>query len=156
MKRSGPPQRRTPLASGKPLTRTSPVPRQNPGRVPKPRRPADTGPTASVKAAVKHRDGNACVICGRPGTDTDPLVIHHRRGRGAGGSSDPSTNRPSNLLAVHRTANSGLLEDATDPSHYTNGWKVHRNGNRAPADVPALYPDGRLYMLTDDARKVPA
>jgi len=108
-----------------------------------------------VKASVAARDGHVCVICGRPGTTTNPIVTHHRRGRGSGGSKDPATNLASNLLALCARDNQ-RLEDSTDPAHYVNGWKVHRNGVRQPADVPCLYPDGRLYLLTDDARKVPA
>lgn len=108
-----------------------------------------------VKTAIAARDGHVCVICGCPGTTLDPLVPHHRRGRGAGGSKDPATNLPSNLLALCARDNH-WLEDSTDPAHYANGWKVRRNGVRAPSDVPVLYPDGHLYLLTHDARKVPA
>lgn len=146
MKRSGPIPRRTPLTAGKPLKRTAGQ------RVPRPRY---TGPAHDVKASVAARDGHVCVICGRPGTTTNPIVTHHRRGRGSGGSKDPATNRASNLLALCARDNH-WLEDSTDPAHYVNGWKVHRNGQHAPAGVPVLYPDGRLYLLTDDARKVPA
>lgn len=152
VKRTGPPQRRTPLNPGKPPARTRPLPRQTPkAKVPRPRY---TGPAPDVKTAVRARDGDRCVICGRPDTSTDPLVVHHRRGRGSGGSSDPATNRAPNLLMLCAHHNQ-WLEDCTSPDHYTHGWKVHRNGQHPPSSVPVLYADGRRYRLTDDARKVP-
>lgn len=50
-----------------------------------------------LKDSIRERDSHRCVRCGwyvAPGTGS----VHHRRNRGAGGSRDPLTNHPSNLI----------------------------------------------------------
>lgn len=51
-----------------------------------------------VREAVWLRDGGMCVWCGHWATD-----CHHRQPRGAGGSTDPAINLPSNLVALCRS-----------------------------------------------------
>jgi 5-methylcytosine-specific restriction endonuclease McrA len=55
-----------------------------------------TGPDAPTRADVIVRDGYACRRC-RGGFR---LSIHHRRPRGMGGTADPVTNDPDNLVLL--------------------------------------------------------
>lgn len=128
-------------------------PRTSP--VPYPRRPQrSTGPTAAAQRAVRARDGGVCVVCGLPGSPTDPLVIHHRVNRGMGGSKAPEVNEPASLLIVHASIN-GAFE--ADPRlivrAYVEGWKVKRPAD--PATVPVRYPDGWWLLDNDGGRRRP-
>lgn len=108
MKRSGPPQRKTPLKAKKPMDRgrsqlqrglrdlDAAAERAN---GPRSRAPVkDTGPTPAQKAAVWDRDGNRCQWCGR----RDVSQIHHRLPRGRGGD-----NRLSNLIVLCGSGTTG-------------------------------------------------
>ncbi len=67
------------------------------------------------------RDGHRCVCCGT----TENLTIGHRRNRGIGGSSDPATNRPSNLIAQCWHCNASTEADPTMQERALGkGWKV--------------------------------
>lgn len=96
------------------------------------------------------RDGHRCVCCSRTAADA-PLTVHHRRNRGAGGSSDPLMNTAPNGLTVCWACN-GEME--SDPNFAEvareRGWKVSAYAD--PAEVPVLYPDG-WWLLTATSRK---
>lgn len=147
MKRAGA-LRRTPLARGKGLRARS---------VQATKRPRDTGPDQRTRAIVLGRSGGCCELCGRllhDGTTwlTDRHSIHHRRPRGAGGSSWSGINLPSNLLL--------LCGDATTPdgchafveahrtSAYDEGWLVHQAQD--PATVVATVHAGIWSWRTLD------
>lgn len=85
--------RRTPLKATAALARRTPLL----NRTAKRRRPRYTGPVRTVRDLVWERDEDRCSVCGEGGR---PLSIHHRRNRGAGGSSNPQINSPANLLLV--------------------------------------------------------
>lgn len=55
-----------------------------------------TGPDEATRTAVYERDHWRCVRCG----DDTCLQLHHRRPRAMGGSRDPQTNSPDNLLTL--------------------------------------------------------
>lgn len=114
----------------------------------RPRRPANyTGPSREVVALVGDRDLWTCVVQCHPCCDARPhygLAAHHRRNRGAGGSSLGEINSPENLLIACSWCN-GWLEDNPAAS-YINGWKV-KHGAHRPGIVPVLYPDGRWWLL---------
>lgn len=158
MKRSGMPARSEPMRRGTGPRRATPLPHtrplavdatQAPLRAAQGRRkpPRYTGPPEETVTALILRDRGVCVICGRPGTDWDPLVPHHRKNRGMGGSSNPAINRTSNLLLIHRSENAAL-EQATRPDFYDRGWKL--KDVSAALGTPVLYPDGRWYRLDDE------
>ena len=107
-------------------------------------RPRRTGPARTVVNILRARDGGVCVVCGCSGSDVDPLVVHHRLNRGAGGSKNPAVHAPPRLLLVHASVN-GWFEDNPAAAEWA-GWKV-RHGVVDPADVPVLYADGRRYLL---------
>lgn len=109
---------------------------------PKPRRHPLTG---DVREQVWARSGECCEGCGR-GLDRDTWECHHRRTKGMGGSADPATNAPVNLLALcpspcHADATSG------EPWTWDAGLRVKQYAN--PADIPVLYRGRRLVFLTE-------
>ena len=145
VKRSALPARKTPLVRAVPLPRQpAPTSSRTPQGAPK-----KTGPDEETRALVLARDGAMCVVCGKPGTDFDPLVPHHRQNRGAGGSKDPAVNLPSNLIHIHFWTNRAF-ED-TRRHYYTNGWKVKHPTD--PATVPVLWWDGKRYLLDSSGNR---
>lgn len=157
MNRGVPLQRRTPLTSSASLARsplgraTSPVEART-QRPPSPRKPPrSTGPQGGVQDAVRERDKGVCVTCGGAGTAWDALVIHHRTGRGMGGSRAGWVNRPANLLLVHESENLAFEADPDLMARaYTSGWKVRRPTD--PATVPVRYWDG-LWLLDNNGNR---
>ena len=96
------------------------------------------------------RDGYRCARCGRY-AGSGPMSIQHRRARGMGGTRQPNTNSPSNLIL--------LCGDGV------RGCHGHIEQNRAearkmgynipqfvanPETIPVQYWDGRTYLLKDD------
>ncbi len=111
----------------------------------KQRRPRNTGPTAATVQRVRERDGHACAVCGGPG----PFQTHHRRPRAMGGTSDPGTNLPSNLLTLDERCHR-LIE--TDPdmmrkAYGMAGWKTRQG--RDPAMVRVLHARFGSGFLTE-------
>ena len=154
LKSGGPLTRRTPLTSAASLPR-SPFPRSTRPVQPPVARPATpraprraTGPQRAVKDLVWERDRGVCVACGKPERYGDGLTVHHRRNRGKGGSTAADTNLPGNLLLVHASLNV-RFEAESSPSWREAGWKVS-HGVTLPADVPVLYPDGRWWLLDNE------
>lgn len=154
MKRT-PLARRTPLTARTPLRRARMAAEPRTLSVPSQIRPQrSTGPTAAVQRSVRARDGGVCVVCGQTGTPWDPLVIHHRRNRGQGGSTDPALNQPANLLLVHSSVNSAWEADAGRAAVARRaGWKVSRYVD-AP-ETPVRYPDGWWLLDDDGGRRRP-
>jgi 5-methylcytosine-specific restriction protein A len=130
MKRT-PLQRKTPMGRGK--------------AAPKPRRPRDTGPSQKIRNMVKRRANWQCERCGHAGQ-----IVHHRDPRGAGGSSRPEVNLPSNLVFLctecHDDVESRRLEAIGHGFLVPDGL--------CPADTPVCLFYGR-HKLTDDCKTVP-
>ena len=103
----------------------------------------------SLKAQVVARDGESCVICG-----AWPVEVHHRAGRGMGGSK--AANRVGACLTVCRLHNNRMETDAVFMRlAYRRGWKVRRHGVRAPEDVAVWYPaEQAWFLLGDDGARV--
>lgn len=114
---------------------------REPKPVKKPRQPE--GFSASVKDTICARSGGACERdeCG------PAEVYHHRRARGAGGTSLPWVNRAANGLHVSNACHLGIELNRT--RSYMNGWLVSMLGTVMSADVPVLY-RGRFVLLRDD------
>ena len=93
--------------------------------------------------AVRQRDGWACVRCGvRGGVQ---FSVHHRRPRGAGGSRDPHTDCPCNLLTLCM-ADHGWVESRRADA-LAQGWLVRQG--QSPSMVPVATRDGTLYLDCD-------
>lgn len=137
MKRSPMPPRKTPLRSGKPLERKTPLPRGG-GLSPagKPRTAKSNRGLDALKGQARRRDGNSCVVCGVYVGDGGN--VHHRRNRGMGGSR--AANVISNLVTVCGTPSSGchglLTERPWEIDAEWNGWMLPTNGNIDPSFVP--------------------
>ncbi|HEX3778489.1 MAG TPA: HNH endonuclease [Pseudonocardiaceae bacterium] len=129
--------RRTPLHTTTPLERTSRLPSSGPIKAKR----RDTGPTRSVRDIVRARAGNRCELCRR---DDGPMDIHHRRPRAMGGTSDPATNRPSNLVLLCRECHSNI-ESNRDGAQLI-GWLVRQRAD--PSRVQLWRFPG--WVLLDD------
>lgn len=105
----------------------------------KPPRRKQTGPTAAVRHLVIERDQRACACCGRP-IGSGPWSMQHRLARGAGGTSNPLINAPSNLIVLCGSATSpGCHRDAESrgaESHDAGFWLHH---GQDPATVPVRH-----------------
>lgn len=100
-----------------------------------------TGPNRAVVNVVLTRSDHHCERCGR----ARPDQIHHRKPRGAGGTSDPAINFPSNLLALCTMCH---LEVERDRSvSYEQGWLVRREHDPALSKVWIV---GKGFVLLTD------
>lgn len=79
-----------------------------------------------------------------------PHSIHHRRPRRIGGSSDPATNSPANLMLVCGSGTTGCHGRIESNRHnaIVLGYLLHAWDD--PAKVPVLHPRRGLVLLTDD------
>lgn len=105
----------------------------------------NTGPTKDVRWQVFMRDRQNCARCGGPG-----IEIHHRVGRGAGGSSDPAINLPANLVLLCSRCHRHLTEHPAEA--YETGWSVRRNSQDDPDQVPLTDSWGFRFRLTNDGQ----
>jgi hypothetical protein len=114
-----------------------------------------TGFTNADKLIILERDGMCVPHAGSCGGD---LVIHHRAGRGMGGSRKANT--LANGLTVCNQWNVAAESDADLAERArVNGWKVARNGRARPEDVPVWVPwlsSWVLLTLVGDYLEVPA
>ena len=144
-------QRYTPLRAKTSLSQ-NPVPA---GRGPvKPRKPQKpTGPRRSVKDIVVERSTGLCEIqmprvCTLVASD-----IHHRCGRGMGGTKRPDINQPFALLHVCRGCHHAVTDTAGNRAAYEDaGWIVPRGAEEIMIErlkEPVLY-RGRWVLLTND------
>lgn len=104
--------------------------------------------TEAEAAAVHTRSRGRCEIAAAPGCTGQAEQIHHRQGRGAGGTSDPDVHHVTALLDVCAPCHVHIESHRREA--YGNGWAVRRNGVAVPAAVAVLLHDGRRVMLTDD------
>lgn len=143
MKRSPLPPRRSPLRSVAPLRRTG-LARVVPlSAAPQHRaRQRDTGPARAVRDLVRERAGDRCELC----WSTDGLQVHHRRPRASGGTSDPATNSPANLLLLCVWCHADI--EARRALALANGHLIHQGHD--PAAVPVLLLAHGRVRLCDD------
>lgn len=104
-----------------------------------------TGPDVKTREIVEARSLWACERCGRT-VSRDCCQQHHRQPRGAGGSSDPKINLPSNLLLLCSTCHLQVERDRSVA--YEQGWLVRRGHD--PAKTPVWLAGRGFAWLTDD------
>lgn len=100
-----------------------------------------TGPSKKVVAVVLARAAESCERCGF----ARPEQLHHRKPRGAGGSSDPAINSPSNLLAVCAPCHLSIERDRSVSRE--QGWLVRFEHD--PATTPCWLAGRGFAFLTD-------
>lgn len=91
--------------------------------------------TKSVRTTVLERDLHVCQRCGEYVGISD-YSIHHRRPKGMGGSKDPATNLPANLITLCGSGTTkchGWVESHRSDALY-EGFILHQ------AVVPELRP----------------
>lgn len=147
--------RRTPLVARKPLARgTTPLKRT----VAKQRKQRNTGPTLATKELLWARAGGRCELCGRDLTRGFPFSRHHRRPRGAGGSSVPWINDVTNLLLLCGSATTPEGCHAWVEKHrdyaYAKGWLIRMSSPYTPAEVPVVLEGTKtvVYLTADGER----
>lgn len=100
---------------------------------------------------VLQRSLGLCEVCGKQGGQT-----HHRRARGMGGSKDPQTHKPSNLIRLCGSLNVTGNCHAWVESHRTealNEGLLVRQG-QDPREVPVKLSRGWVF-LDDDGNYIP-
>jgi len=145
MKRGSGLRRTGGLKPGKPLTRTTPLPRTSARATaaakPKPKRknPLDEIP-AAVRALVRARAAGCCEACGKALGD-GPVHMHHRQKR------NRRNHTVENLVALHPTCH--VL--APEAVHQRPTWAKSRGlillAHHDPAVEPLVMPDGRRVLL---------
>jgi 5-methylcytosine-specific restriction protein A len=155
MKQRKPLGRKTPLLAKTGLPRGEPLSR---GPV-KPRKPRkSTDPKQSVKDTVKQRSAGLCeiqmpTVCMRVASE-----IHHRCGRGMGGTKRPDINQPFALLHLCRGCHHAVTDTAGNRAEYEDaGWIVPRGAEEIMIErlkEKVLY-RGRWVLLTNDGGIVP-
>ena len=148
--------RRTELARGGPIRRTSAPVRDSkrvakePSKRPPAKRPAASGPAKSVLELIAARDKGRCVRCGAAASNT-----HHRKNRGMGGrrSADAvaEVNALGSLLSMCGSGTTGCHGDVTNGDTVQaaiDGYVVGTNTIIDPADVPVKAYDG--WFLYDN------
>jgi 5-methylcytosine-specific restriction endonuclease McrA len=107
----------------------------------------NTGPNEYVVNAALERANHCCERCGRP----RPEQIHHRKPRGAGGTSDPKINVLSNLLVLCSACHVEVESDRAVA--YEQGWLVRRNADPAKTRVWLAF-RGFSWLSDDGAVEV--
>lgn len=107
-------------------------------------------PEKSRNAVMVRSNEGLCEVCGAQGTNT-----HHRRPRGLGGSKDPATNLPSNLV---RLCGSGITGchgwiESNRAHAYHLGLLVHLGHD--PAAVPVMLRAHGWVLLNNDGSVTP-
>ncbi|QXW04037.1 hypothetical protein [Rhodococcus globerulus] len=112
------------------------------------KRQRDTGFPDAVKKLIHDRSGRRCEV--RQACHGDAAVqIHHRRPRGAGGSSLAWVNQAANGLDVCSPCHT-FIESAREYSE-AHGWLVSMNKKLRPNEVPVLLVhDLEPLLLSDD------
>jgi hypothetical protein len=125
-----------------------------------------TGPDHLTVEACLERAQYACEVngCMLRGQRSEGWSLQHRLARGNGGTSNPRTNLPSNLLVVcgHGTAGChGLIENELRAASLPVGWRLEHcacsrpyDCEHAPRRIPVLILRERWVLLTDQATYV--
>lgn len=97
-----------------------------------------------TRADVVVRDGGRCRRCDAPGRE-----IHHRRGRGMGGTKI-NPHGYARLVLMCCSCHEWAERNRTEA--YDTGWAVRRSDVRADCEIPMVRPDGTAVWLDDQCR----
>jgi hypothetical protein len=105
-------------------------------------------PTGVRKTVLVRCEGR-CERCGRWLANV-PSSVHHRKARHMGGTSDPTINDPSNLVALCGTGTTGCHGwiESNRGTALTEGWLVSSWDD--PARTPVIV-GGEQWLVTADA-----
>jgi hypothetical protein len=100
-----------------------------------------------IRKLVKNRDQGVCRRCETPGNN-----IHHRIGRGMGGTSRDDVNNLAALVTLCGSGTTGCHGYITShPTEaYETGWSIRRSNPDPAADIPLMDLLGRQMFLTED------
>lgn len=101
--------------------------------------------TATEHAAVVARDGGVCARCpAAAGAD-----VHHRKARGMGGTRDPRSSDPRNVVTLCRACHDGIESNRTKA--LATGWLLRSYDD---LDEPLVALDGRrIHLAADGGRR---
>ncbi len=102
-----------------------------------------TGPTRKVRQQCWEREQGECARCSRS-LAYEYHELHHRRARGAGGSRQPVTNLPGNLIWLDSACHAHIESHRTEA--LADGFLVAQF--ETPALVPLLY-QSEWSLLSD-------
>lgn len=145
-------RRVTPLVARKGLQRRVPLREVGQRSIAKGKKPKrDTGPDRATRELAFERDLHACAWCGKQ-LLTGPRSLQHRQARGMGGRTDPSVNRPSNLIWLCGTATTPggchlFAEQRSEEARVAGLWVPSWQD---PARVPVLHAAYGVVLLADD------
>ncbi len=109
------------------------------------------GLTPAIRDLVWQRDGHYCARCHRSITN-QPSSIHHRKARGMGGTTNPLSNDPRNLIRLCGTGTTGChgqLESRRRDA-LEAGWLIRTYGD---LDAPMVTLTGvRVFLFPDGTR----
>lgn len=108
---------------------------------------SDPIPTVNRQLVMARCEGS-CERCGKW-----LVELHHRRPKGAGGSSLPDRHDPSNLAALCTTCHRWAHSRPTAAEG--EGYLVPRRSGLVPASVPIAHYSGRRLLLHDDDGYIP-
>lgn len=156
MKRSGPPERKTPLKATSGLRRSTPMQQKAGREQPEARKSAPrsvsgpVGPAADVVAAVVERERESCLICGYgvgPNERGRRWSIHHRLRRSQG--VDHSIFNLVLLCGGSELDGCHQRVHAEPEASRQGGWLLRRRQH--PLAIPVLIPlENRLVYLGAD------
>lgn len=106
----------------------------------------DTGPDKQTRQVVLERDSWTCACCGDP-IDLRGYSLQHRVPRGAGGTSDPEINNPSNLITLCGSATSGCHGAAEGRSKVMNRAGYWLERGQDPETTPVFHMAFGGYVL---------
>lgn len=156
MKRSGPPERKTPLTATTGLRRSTQMQQKAGREQPEARKGAPrsvsgpVGPAADVVAAVVERERESCLICGYgvgPNERGRRWSIHHRLRRAQG--TDHSIQNLVLLCGGSEVDGCHQVVHANPDESRDGGWLL--KGRMEPLAIPVLIPlENRLVYLGAD------
>lgn len=108
----------------------------------------------TARRIVYQRDGGRCARCALS-VHGIPSSVHHRRRRGMGGTHDPRSHDPRNLVLVCGTGTTGChgwIESHRGDA-YVHGWLIRSHDD---LDTPLVDIAGRVIYLHADGTRTPA
>jgi hypothetical protein len=104
-----------------------------------------------VRDVVTARDNGSCLRCSAPGTN-----VHHRIGRGMGGTSRRDVNDLAALVTLCGSGTTGCHGWVTEhPAEaYALGWAIRRSETTHPSEIPLTDLYGRRFFLTEEGALV--